>query len=106
MARHPDFLGTSVPALRPDAVLPMVRPLCLLNTHAVSLAGPHPDLLATAGPVVADPHHGLRTMVGSPHPNGLDHPPASAGLGEDGVGVLVHCLGHARVQGTKEASEI
>jgi len=68
----------------------MVHPLCLLDSLDVSLTRPHANPLATAEPVVANPHDRLRAMVRSAHPGLLDHPPAATGLREDGVGVVVH----------------
>ncbi len=38
--------------------LPVVHSLCPFDPLAVALARPHPDLLVTAEPVVADPHDG------------------------------------------------
>jgi hypothetical protein len=67
----------------------MVHPLCLLDALDVSLARPHPDPLAPAEPMVANPHDGLGAMGGSAYPGLLDHPPAPTGLGEDGFGVVV-----------------
>src|ERR1039458_1684655 len=67
----------------------MVHPLCLLDALEVSLARPHPDLLAAAQPVVANPHDGLETVVRVPDTGHLDHAPAPARLGEDDFGVMV-----------------
>ena len=61
----------------------MAHRLWVLDPLSVPLARPHPDLLTTDELVVADPHDGLRAMVGSAHAV-IDHPPAPAGLGEDG----------------------
>src|ERR1035441_9815616 len=62
----------------------------VLDPFPVPVARPHPDALATAKPVVANPHDGLGAVIGSPHAGRLDHAPASAGLGEDRVGIVVH----------------
>jgi hypothetical protein len=64
--------------------------LGLLDSLSMSLARPDANPLVTAEPVVAGPHDMPRAIVRNAHPGLLDHPPAPAGFGEDGVGVVVH----------------
>jgi hypothetical protein len=62
--------------------------LGLLDSFSVSLARPDPDLLAADKPGVANPHDGLVAERRAPRALPVvDHAPAPAGLGEDGVGV-------------------
>jgi hypothetical protein len=60
-----------------------------LDPFDAPLARPHPDALATAELVVANPHDGLSSMGRSTYPGLLDHAPPPAGLGEHGLGAVV-----------------
>jgi hypothetical protein len=68
----------------------MPHRLGLLEPLAVPVARPHPDLLATVEPVVPHPHDGLIAVVGGLYAGFVDHAPASPGLGDHGVGVVIH----------------
>jgi hypothetical protein len=70
--------------------------LWLLEPLAVPVARPHPDPLPTVEPVVTHPHDGLGAIGRSTNAGLLDEAPAPAGLGEDGVGVVVHSGGESR----------
>jgi hypothetical protein len=70
----------------------MVDRLWLLEALAVPVARPDPNTLATGEGVIPDPHHRLSAELRpTTFARLVDHPPALARLGIDGVGVV---LGH------------